>query len=68
MDDFARCFARTVHHGQGAEEFAVPGDEWMDAGASVFVTVSVITALHHMQQSAWRAVSGVIVDSKDSAP
>ena len=68
MDDLARRFARAVHHGQGAEEFAVPGDERMDAGASVFVTVPVITVLHHMQQSAWRAVSGVVVDSKDSAP
>ena len=68
MDDFARCFARAVHHGQGTEEFTVPGDERMDAGASVFVTVPVIAVLHHVQQSARGAVSGVVVDSKDSAP
>src|SRR4051794_2121999 len=65
--DGGRRFADATDHRQRARQLAVPGLERMCTGAAVFVAKTIVAALHHMHEPAWRTRVRIVVDGEDAA-
>jgi hypothetical protein len=66
-DDRAGALAARVDHPQSSSEFSIPTDKWMHRGAPIDILESVIAPLDHVQKSARRPASWIILCSKKYA-
>ena len=65
-NDCARSFATRVDHPKGASQLALPTNKGMHRSASINILKAVIAPFDHMEQSARRAATRVILGRKQN--